>query len=285
MFGLKALKKIADSTVFQGFILGVIIFNAVLMGVQTISGLSPQVAAVLSTIDTVCLGIFIAEMLLKMLAYRLDYFRDGWNWFDMIIILVSVVSGLSFLSAFRALRVLRVFRSLKALKSMKLVSSVKHLQVIILAILKAIPSIIWTGILLVLVYYIFAVIGVSSFGEAFPEWFGSLGKAMYTLFQVMTLESWSMGISRPVMEVYPIAWVYFVPFVLISSFIVMNVVVGIVVNSISEVTTENIADKDDKDEADKTADSADESADLSSEIQALKEHIAKLETLIEKQKQ
>ncbi|MGN1120329.1 MAG: ion transporter [Oscillospiraceae bacterium] len=184
-------------------------------------------------------------------------------------ILVSVVSGMSFLSAFRSFRVLRVFRSLKALRGMKLVSSVKQ----ILAICKAVPSIIWTGILMVLIYYIFAVIGVSTFGTAFPEWFGDLGKAMYTLFQVMTLESRSMGISRPVMEVFPMAWIYFVPFVLISSFVVMNVVVGIVVNSISEVTTEK-----NNDEAE------DENNDLSSELNVLKEHIAKLESLIEKQK-
>ncbi len=274
MIQLKFLRKITDSMIFQNIILGIIIFNAALMGLQTISGLSPEAVNVLSTLDTVCLGIFIAEMLLKMAAYRLDYFRDGWNWFDMVIILVSVVSGMSFLSAFRAFRVLRVFRSLKALRGMKLVSSVKHLQVIILAICRAVPSIIWTGLLMMLIYYIFAIIGVSTFGEAFPEWFGSLGKAMYTLFQVMTLESWSMGISRPVMEVYPMAWIYFVPFVLISSFIVMNVVVGIVVNSISEVTTE-------KDSAKRAED---ESSDLSAELDALKDHIAKIEKLLETKK-
>ena len=270
---MKALRKITDSTIFQNIILGVIIFNTVIMGVQTISNLPPVFATVLSVLDTVCLGVFIAEMLMKIVAYGLSYFRDGWNWFDMVIILVSVFSGLSFLSSLRVFRVLRVFRSLKALKSMKLVSSMKHLQVIILALLRAIPSILWTGLLMVLVYYIFSVIGVSAFGEAVPEWFGNLGRAMYTLFQVMTLESWSMGISRPVMEVFPVAWVYFVTFVLISSFIVMNVVVGIVVNSISEVTTEEKHSDD----------SADEKSDISGEIKALKEHIEMLECLIEKQ--
>lgn len=276
VINLKKLRKLTDSTIFQNIILGIIIFNAILMGLQTISGLSPQTAALLSLLDSVCLGIFIAEMLMKMAAYGRDYFRDGWNWFDMIIILMSVISGMSFLSAFRAFRVLRVFRSLKALRSMKLVSSVKHLQVIILAICRAVPSIIWTGILMVLVYYIFAVIGVSAFGAAFPEWFGDLGKAMYTLFQVMTLESWSMGISRPIMEVFPMAWIYFVPFVLLSSFIVMNVVVGIVVNSISEVTTEKI--DSDEDEA------KDDKSEIVAELAQLREHITKLEALIEKQK-
>ena len=175
-------------------------------------------------------------------AYGLSYFKDPWNWFDMFIVGISLFSGLSFMSAFRAMRVLRVLKSLKALRGTKLIGSVRHLQVIIVAIVKSIPSIMWTGILLILIYYIFALIGVNLFGEAFPDWFGNIGKAMYTLFQVMTLESWSMGISRPVMEVFPYAWAYFVPFVLLSSFVVMNVVVGIVVNAISEVTAENNAE-------------------------------------------
>ena len=179
------------------------------------------------------------EMLLKFLAYGMDYFKDPWNWFDMIIIATSLVSALPFMAALRAFRVLRVLRSLKALRSMRLVSSIHHLQIILVAIVRSVPSILWTGLLMILIYYIFALIGVNLFGETFPDWFGTVGKAMYTLFQVMTLESWSMGISRPVMEVYSAAWLYFVPFVLISSFIVMNVVVGIVVNSISEVTAED----------------------------------------------
>lgn len=152
--------------------------------------------SVLEILDYVFLGIFIAEMLLKLIVYRLNYFKDGWNWFDFLIIMVSVFSSLSFLSSFR---IFRVFRSLKAMRSMKMVSSLRHLRVIIVAIGRSIPSIGWTGLLLVLIYYIFSIIGVTLFGQAFPDWFGDIGKSMYTLFQVMTLESWSMGISRPVM--------------------------------------------------------------------------------------
>lgn len=126
---------------------------------------------------------------------------------------------------------------------------------------------------MVLIYYIFAIIGVTMVGTAFPEWFGTIPRAMYTLFQVMTLESWSMGISRPVMEVFPEAWLYFVPFVLISSFIVMNVVVGIVVNSISEVT--EISKKSDPEENKDSKETA-----ISEEIAAVREHLAKLEEML-----
>ena len=236
---IKSLKKIVDGKVFQGIILFVIIFNCVIMGLETIKDLSPNALTVFAVINNVCLWIFILEIIVKLLAYGLDYFKDPWNWFDMFIVGISMVSGLPFMAAFRAVRVLRVLKSLKALRGTKLIGAVRHLQVIIAAIFKSIPSILWTGILLILIYYIFALIGVNLFGEAFPDWIGNIGKSMYTLFQVMTLESWSMGISRPVMEVFPYAWAYFVPFVLLSSFVVMNVVVGIVVNAISEVTAEN----------------------------------------------
>lgn len=227
----------------------------------------------LSIADNVCLGIFILEMLLKLVVYRLDYFKDAWNWFDLIIIISSVFSGLTFLAALRVFRVFRVFRSLKALRSLKMVSNLRPLQIIIQAIGKAIPSISWTVVLMALIYYIFSIIGVTMFGQGFPEWFGTIPRAMYTLFQVMTLESWSMGISRPVMEVFPEAWLFFVPFVLISSFIVMNVVVGIVVNSISEVT--EISKKPDPEENNDSKERA-----ISEEITAVREHLAKLEEML-----
>ena len=270
---IKSLKKIVDGKVFQGIILFVILFNCVIMGLETIKGLSPDAVSAFAVINTVCLWIFILEIIVKFLAYGLDYFKDPWNWFDMFIVGISLVSGLPFMAAFRAMRVLRVLKSLKALRGTKLIGAVRHLQVIIAAIFKSIPSILWTGILLILIYYIFALIGVNLFGEAFPDWFGNIGKSMYTLFQVMTLESWSMGISRPVMEVFPYAWAYFVPFVLISSFIVMNVVVGIVVNAISEVTAENT-----KEEAEEKV----SETELIGEIHSLKEQLDRLEKQLAK---
>ena len=275
---IKSLKKIVDGKVFQGIILFVIIFNCVIMGLETIKGLSSGAAAAFAMINNVCLWIFILEIIVKLLAYGLDYFKDPWNWFDMFIVGISMVSGLPFMAAFRAVRVLRVLKSLKALRGTKLIGAVRHLQVIITAIFKSIPSIMWTGILLILIYYIFALIGVNLFGEAFPDWFGNIGKSMYTLFQVMTLESWSMGISRPVMAVFPYAWAYFVPFVLISSFIVMNVVVGIVVNAIDEVNAESAA------EAAKEAEASSEVSreDLLKEMHALREHLDRLEKTLEK---
>ena len=268
------LKKFVDGKVFQGVILGVILLNALVLGLQTSKTVNGAAGDILSVIDTACLCIFIVEMGLKMIAYKFfGYFKNGWNWFDFIIILTSVLSGVAVFSSFRILRVFRVFRSLKGLRGFKMVSSLKPMQVIIGAIGKSLPGISWTALLLIVIYYIYSIIGVTCFGEAFEDWFGTIPAAMYTLFQVMTLESWSMGISRPVMEVFEPAWIYFVSFVLISSFVMMNVVVGIVVNAISEV-----AEMNRKDEAEEVG-----TANIKEEIDAVKEHLAKLEELLDKQ--
>jgi len=217
-------------------------------------------------------------MFLKMIAYKFfGYFTNPWNVFDFVIILMSILSGLSVLSSLRVLRVFRVFRSLKGLKGLRMASSLRPLQVIISAIGKSIPGISWAMLLMVIIYYIFSIIGVTIFGETFTDWFGNIPKAMYTLFQVMTLESWSMGISRPVMDVFPMAWAYFVPFVLISSFIMMNVIVGIVVNAISEVAEGKNRDKKAKEPKDPEAVRAQH---IEEEIALVKAHLGELEKLL-----
>nr|5HJ8_A Chain A, Ion transport protein [Alkalilimnicola ehrlichii]5HJ8_B Chain B, Ion transport protein [Alkalilimnicola ehrlichii]5HJ8_C Chain C, Ion transport protein [Alkalilimnicola ehrlichii]5HJ8_D Chain D, Ion transport protein [Alkalilimnicola ehrlichii] len=99
------------------------------------------------------------------------------------------------------------------------------------SLLRAIPGIAWIALLLLVIFYVFAVMGTKLFAQSFPEWFGTLGASMYTLFQVMTLESWSMGIARPVIEAYPWAWIYFVSFILVSSFTVLNLFIGIIIES------------------------------------------------------
>ena len=268
---MEKVKKLVDSKAFQNAILIVIIINSIIMGLQTSPTITDAIGGVRDVLDWVCLSIFILEMLLKMIAERFfGYFKSGWNWFDFIIIITSLLSGLAVLSSIRILRVFRVFRSLKGLRGFKMVSSLKPLQIIISAIGKSLPGISWTALLLIIIYYIFAIIGVTQFGEVFPDWFGNIPKAMYTLFQVMTLESWSMGISRPVMEEFSYAWAYFVPFVLTSAFVMMNVVVGIVVNAISEV-----AEMNRKDEHEENG-----TTDIKEELDAVREHLAKLEELL-----
>jgi len=300
---MKKLRALVDSNGFQNAILIVIVINSIIMGLQTSKTIVANIGNVLEIIDYICLAIFIVEILLKLIAYGGKFFTDAWNWFDVIVIICSVISGLAFLKVLRVFRIFRVFKTLKALKglkAMRLVSRLDKLRMIIGAIGKSIPGISWTAVLLLLIYYIFGIIGTTLFGEAFPDWFGTLGKSIYTLFQVMTLESWSMGISRPVMEAFGWAWVYFVPFVLISSFVVMNVVVGIVVNSISEVQEQLAKEREERAAAkaekkngaeeassiaaeDKTGVETSEDInkeDLKKELEALKVQIAKIEQLL-----
>lgn len=241
---MKKIKAFVDSQAFQNVILAIIVINSILMGVATSGAVMASPAGpIITIVDYVCLGVFVVELILKMIAYNKDFLKEGWNIFDLFIVVISLIPNMQFFSALRTLRVLRVLRTLKSLRVLRMVSGFKKLRIIATSILESIPGILWTGLLLLIDFYVFAILGTTMFGPAFPDWFGDIGKSFYTLFQVMTLESWSMGISRPVMEVFSWAWLYFVPFVISSAFIVMNVVVGIVVNAISE-TTDKIAAED-----------------------------------------
>lgn len=219
------IRKIVECRPFQWAILGVIVFNSILFGLQTSRSLTHSYGAMLQRMDQICLWIFVIELGFKILAYGKRFPCDPWNIFDFLIVAVSFASDMNMLSSLRLFRVLRVF---------KLLSGMRHMRIIISAILRSLPGVSWAGMLLLLVYYVYSIIGTNLFGSVFPEWFGDLGKSMYSLFQIMTLESWSMGIARPVIAEFPYAWLFFVSYILLSSFIVMNIVVGIVLNSIGD---------------------------------------------------
>ncbi len=273
---MQLLEKIVKSSVFNTFILTIVIVNSIVLGLQTSPSIVAAVGDVLNWVDKACLWIFVVEAVMKIAALRLKYFKSGWNWFDFLIVLASICSDFSALSSMRSLRIIRVFRALK------FISGVRSLQIIVSAIGHSIPSMSWTSVLMLLLYYIFAVIGTMLFGEAFPEWFGSIGKSMYSLFQIMTLESWSMGIARPVIAVFPMAWIYFVPFVIIASFIILNIVVGIVVNSISVMSEKNKQLAEER--AGKAAGCDVDKVDLAKEISLIEKHLKVLKEEVEKHK-
>ena len=227
------LEKIVKSKFFSSFILAVVLVNSIALGLLTSPVVIEKTGRLFTVIDKVCLYIFVVETVLKLIVYKKEYFSRGWNWFDFIIVFCSIIANFEVLSSFRVLRIVRVFRALK------FISGIRRLQIIVSAVGHSLPSIGWTSLLMLLVYYVFSVVGTMLFAERFPEWFGSIPKTMYSLFQVMTLDAWSMEMCRPMMETYPFAWIYFIPFVVISAFIILNIVVGIVVNSINEVTVEN----------------------------------------------
>jgi voltage-gated sodium channel len=171
------------------------------------------------------LAIFTAEIIAKLYARGFGFFRNGWNLFDLFVVAISYVPNAGGLSVLRALRILRVLR---------LVSTMPRLRRVIEGFLTALPGMASVFGLMALIFYISSVIATKLFGASFPEWFGDLGLSAYSLFQIMTLESWSMGIVRPVMEIYPYAWAFFVPFILVTTFAVVNLVVGLIVNSMQD---------------------------------------------------
>jgi voltage-gated sodium channel len=211
------------------FIVGVIIFNAALLGLETVPEFMDQFGPLVLALDTLCLAIFIVEIALKIIARGGRFFANGWNIFDFVIVGIALVPSAHGLSVLRALRILRVLR---------VISVAPRLRRVVEGFITALPGMASVFLLMAIIFYISAVIATKLFAATFPEWFGSLPGSAYTLFQIMTLESWSMGIVRPVMEVYPYAWMFFVPFILTTTFAVVNLLVGLIVNSMQDAHTE-----------------------------------------------
>lgn len=219
------LAAFIERPVFRNAILAVILFNAIILGLETSKPAMAVAGPLLKALDGLCLGIFVIEILAKLYVKRLRFFGDGWNIFDFAIVGVALVPATQGLSVLRAMRILRLLR---------VVSVAPSLRRVIEGLLNALPGMGSVFLLMALIFYIGSVMATKLFGNAFPEWFGTLGNSGYSLFQIMTLESWSMGIVRPVMEVYPHAWLFFVSFILLTTFVVLNLVVGLVVNSMQD---------------------------------------------------
>jgi len=216
------LKRLIEAPAFRRAVTLLILANAAVLGLET----SPRVMAaagdLLVVLDRAILAVFVGEILAKLWVYRRRFFADPWNLFDFAVVAISLAPASAAFSVLRALRILRVLR---------LVSIVPSMRKVVQALLSAIPGMGSIVALLALLYYVFAVMATKLFGAAFPDWFGSIGASAYSLFQIMTLESWSMGIVRPVMVVFPLAWLFFVPFILITSFAVLNLFIAIIVNA------------------------------------------------------
>lgn len=226
MTALRArIDRIVNGAAVQHFITGVILFNALILGLETSGTVMARFGPLILFLDALCLAIFVIEIAAKLFARGLRFFRDGWNIFDFVVVGIALLPAVDGLSVLRALRILRLLR---------IVSVTPRLRRVVEGFLDALPGMASVFLLMGIIFYIFAVIATKLFGQTFPDWFGTLGESAYSLFQIMTLESWSMGIVRPVMEVYPNAWLFFVPFILVTTFAVMNLVVGLIVNSMQD---------------------------------------------------
>ena len=203
-------------------ILGIIIFNAITLGLGTSAAVRAHAGGLLDVIDTVVLAIFVLELALKLFAYGWRFFSSAWNIFDLVVVSFGLFPDSQGLSALRGLRVVRALR---------LLSVIPQMRAVVQALLDALPGMGAVIVMISIVFYVFGVMATMMYGAAFDEWFGTLGRSLYSLFQIMTLESWSMGIVRPVMEEFPFAWSFFVPFIVITAFSVLNLFIGLLVNT------------------------------------------------------
>jgi len=259
---LGRLQAVLESALFQRGIIGLIVINAVILGLETSPSVMEAMGGLLKSVDRILLGVFVVELVLKLIVYRTRFHLDPWNLFDTVVVGIALMPATGALSVLRALRILRVLRLISAVPSMRRVVS---------ALLLSIPGIGSILGLLSLVFYVFAVMATKLFGAEFTEWFGTIGRSAYTLFQVMTLESWSMGIVRPVMDLFPLAWVFFLAFILMTTFTVLNLFIGIVVDALQR-QHEAEAREGKEDEPDPTV----LQAELLAEVRQLKQEIRDL---------
>lgn len=222
----KRLAKWVESPAVQGFVIAVIVVNAVILGLETNPSAMARWGTLLVVLDKLCLLVFVAEISVKLWSYRLSFWRSGWNIFDFTVVGIALIPGAGVWAVLRSLRVLRVLRLLTVIPS---------LRKVVAAFIHSIPGLSGVMAVMAIFFYTGGVLATRLFGGTFDEWFGTLGRSLYTLFQVMTLESWSMGIVRPVMEVHPWAWAFFVPFIIIATFTILNLFIGIIVSTMQEL--------------------------------------------------
>lgn len=212
-----------EQAALQRLLIGLILVNAVVLGLETSEAIMAAWGTWLVAVDRSILAIFVVEISLRLAAHRLAFFRDPWNVFDFVVVAIALIPASGPLAVLRALRVLRVLRLITLVPSMKRVVG---------GLLAALPGLGSVAAIIGLIFYVSAVIATKLFAADFPQWFGSLGASAFTLFQVMTLESWAMGIVRPVMEIHPAAWVFFLVFILASTFTLLNLFIAVIVNAI-----------------------------------------------------
>jgi voltage-gated sodium channel len=232
------LQAFLEHNRFTAFITALILINAVTLGLETDDTLMARHGTLLHIIDHAILVVFVLELVLKLIAYRLQFFRVGWNWFDLVIITISLIPATGSLSVLRALRVFRVLRLLSVVPSMRRVIS---------ALFRAIPGMASIMSVLLVIYYVSAVLATHIFGHSndatLESLFGSVGASMFTLFQLMTLEGWRDGIAEPAMAIYPMSWIFFVVFIIVTSFAVLNLFIGVIVDAMNIIHEEEDKEK------------------------------------------
>ena len=249
-----AIERFVGHPYVQHLLVVLIIFNALILGLETDARVHESIGDYLVMIDHGILVIFIAELALLITARGLRFFTDPWCLFDFIVVGIALVPATGSLSVLRALRVLRVLR---------LINKVESMRKVVAGLLSSLPSLGSVASLILIIFYVAAVIATNTFGQSFPNLFGDMFMSAFTLFQVMTLESWSDGVARPVMEVFPYAWIFFLLFILIATFVVVNLFIAVIVDSLNSQSPQPEAP-----------------SNLMTELQSLRQEVAELRSLL-----
>ncbi len=240
---------------FDQMIIVLIVANAITLGLETSAAVMARLGGFLLAFDRAVLAVFVIELLLRVFVFRRRFFHDPWRVFDFVVVAIALLPSSGAVGILRALRVLRVLR---------LVSMVPSMRSVVGALLKAIPGMASIIGLMALVLYVSAVMATKLFGAIAPAYFGSLGASLFTLFQVMTVEGWP-EIARGVMEQAPYAWIFFVTYLLIATFMVLNLFIAVVVNAMQSHVTDDIKE-----------DGAAQTQLILGEIRALRQEVAKV---------
>jgi voltage-gated sodium channel len=222
------LRAIVMHPLTERFVIILIVINAITLGLETSKSVMEQFGGLLHAIDQIILWIFVAELVARIAVHRLAFFKDPWSLFDFFVVAIALIPSTGSLSVLRALRILRVLR---------LVTVVPSLRRVVAGLISAMPGMGSIGMLLLLIFYVFAVMATKLYGETNPELFGNLGASAYTLFQAMTFDDWSNGIVKPLAEKeHSTGWFFMIVFMVVSTFMVLNLFIGVVVTALDEVT-------------------------------------------------
>jgi voltage-gated sodium channel len=222
---LSWLRRVIEDPRTDRVIMSLIVLNAITLGIETSERAMTQYGTLLKLLDRLVIGIFVVEILARLIVQRLAFFKDGWNLFDAVVVGIALAPATSAFSVLRALRVLRVLR---------LITTVPALQRVVGGLIKALPGMSSIILLIGLIFYVSAVMAVNLYGREYPQLFGTLGVSLYTLFTIMTLEGWVEGVVNPIMQTHPNAWLFFIPFIIFTTFTVLNLFIGIIVNAMQE---------------------------------------------------
>lgn len=245
------VRDVVDGRRFQRLVVAVVVVNAITLGCETSPALVSSAGGLFAVLDRAAMAFFVVELAARLHAHRLRFFRDPWSCFDLAVVAVALLPAAGPLSVIRALRVLRALR---------LVAMVPSMRRVVTALVKSIPGLLSLSGLLLLMLYVASVVAVNLFRAGGDPRFDGLGPTVLTLFQLTTGDGWS-DVMRDLMATQPLAWVFFVVYLLVGTFTMLNLFIAVVCNAMESDAPPRTAAPDDA---------------LVAEIRALREEVRSL---------